>query len=458
MTRPHCLPPGGWQNGLSQHPLSRDVMSRNVLSRNLSSRQTVLRKGLLLLCAALLTTPASAEGVNPVHFSGFGTLGVAFGGDREADYISYYEQSEGVGRTQSKDYGLDTVFGVQADARPLESLSLTAQMQSRRLADHTSTPYFEWAFAKYQATDDLELRLGRVVTPMFMVSEARTIGYAQTTARLPGEVYLLNPITYVDGGGLTQRFALGETLFAANITAGKLEQELPTIYGDLDIDYDTTLFNISAEHGFSMLRFGHARSTLDFNNDVLDLLEASLNDLAAANIEGASQIRDMAAFHDFDVDFYDLGYQFDNGEWQLLAEIVVRRADSYIVTDNDAFYVQGAKRLGRWTPYARYSNINSINDMTKVPTLDVNTIENEADRFKAGIVNLYGANLKILDERTSYTVGTRWDVADNYAIKAQLDHINKPPGSATLFYNFTEKFRDSRQRFNIYTLTLDFIF
>lgn len=413
---------------------------------------------LITLTGLLLTTSATAEALNSVHFSGFGTLGAAYSTNEKADYISAYEQSQGVGRSHRKDYGLDTVFGVQADGRLSKTLSATAQMQSRRLADGTSTPYFEWAFAKIEATDDLSLRLGRVVTPMFMVSESRAIGYAQTSARLPGEVYLLNPITYVDGGGITQRFAVGDTLLAANATTGKLEQTLPTIFGDIDVDYDASLVNLSAEQGHSQMRLGIARADIDFNNDTLDLLVDVLALLSDASVSGAARLHELAPHRDFAIDFYDIGYQFDNGEWQLQAEYVVRRSESYIVTDNDAFFVQAARRLGNWTPYLRYSHANSTNDRSEVPTLDASATGNDLFIALAGAVNGYGVNLKTFDERKSYTAGTRWDFADNYALKFQMDHVTKPAGSATLFVNFTDEFRDTRQQVNVYAMTLDFIF
>lgn len=413
---------------------------------------------LITLTGLLATSTAALAATDPIHFSGFGTLGVAYSTNDEADYISTYEQSPGVGRSHRKDYGLDTVFGVQADGRLSDSLSATAQMQSRRLADGDSTPYFEWAFAKFQATDDLNIRLGRVVTPMFMVSESRAIGYAQTSARLPGEVYLLNPITYVDGGGITQRFAMGDALLAVNATAGKLEQTLPTIFGDIDVDYEASLVNLSVEQDHSQMRVGVARANLDFSNDTLDLLVDVLALLDTAGVDGAARMHEIAPHRDYAIDFYDIGYQFDNGEWQLQAEYIVRRSESYIVTDNDAFFVQAARRLGNWTPYVRYSHANSTNDRTEVPVLDAIATGNDVYIALAEAVNDYGTNLKTFDERKSYTAGTRWDFADNYALKFQVDHITKPAGSATLFVNFTDEFRDTRQRVNVYAMTLDFIF
>lgn len=410
------------------------------------------------LASLMLSATASAEPAIPLQFSGFGTLGVAFNHDDQADYVAAYEELEGVGRTQSKDYGLDTVFGIQADAALAPGLSATVQMQSRRLSNGSSTPYFEWANLKYQFNPDLSIRLGRVVTPMFMVSESRAVGYAQTAARLPGEVYLLNPITYVDGGGITQQFEIGNTLMAANFTSGKLSQKLPTIFDDLNIDYDINLASISAEHDNSTFRLSLARAVLDFNNDTLALLDEVIRILDVQGIAGASQYRELARVHDFRADFLDIGYLYDRGQWQVQAEFIARRSDAYIVTDNDAFYLQGAYRIGSWTPFLRYSQANSLNDRSKVPTLSTGNDDSELLALMVDGVNGFGIDLKTLDERSAWTLGTRWDVADNYALKLQYDAITKPEGSATLFTNYTDRFRDTRQHVDVYAVTLDFVF
>lgn len=112
-----------------------------------------------------------------LRFSGFGTIGAAFNHDRNTDYRSNLEHNEGVGATTTRDCGLDTVFGFQADMKIINSLTVTAQMQSRRLSNGSSTPYFEWAYLKYNLAHNLSARLGRVVAPMFIISESRAVGY-----------------------------------------------------------------------------------------------------------------------------------------------------------------------------------------------------------------------------------------------------------------------------------------
>ena len=56
------------------------------------------------------------------------------------------------------------------------------------------------AFLKYQATGDLNVRLGRIPAPLFMVSEYRKVGYVNPWIRQPNEVYFQVPFNSLDGG------------------------------------------------------------------------------------------------------------------------------------------------------------------------------------------------------------------------------------------------------------------
>lgn len=417
-----------------------------------------MKRALITLATLCLSATAFADNNSPVQFSGFGTLGTAISHDRDADFVSYFEQSEGVGATHGRDNGLDTLFGVQANATLTKGLTATAQIQSHRLADKTSTPYFEWANLKYDFSNGWNVRLGRVVTPMFMISDSRAVGYAQTAVRLPGEVYNLNPIRYVDGGDVSYEFAVNDVLYKAAFTGGKLTQKLPTFFGDLSNHYDVKLFTLAIEVDSSIFRFGYGHSILDFSNADLDLLGFALDTLSAANVPGASRFAELAVYDHFWTHFFDFGYQYDDGRFLIQSEIVGRRAKSYIVTNDDAFYLLAGYRIGHWTPYVRYSQTNSLNDRTDVPVINADYTNNDLYKLMADGINGFGAEMTTLDERNCWTLGTRLDIADNYALKMQVDTLTKPAANSAFFQNFTPDFLYSRQHFTLYSMTLDFVF
>ncbi len=411
----------------------------------------------VLLLGWLVLPPAHADITQPVRFSGFGTFGVAFSDDEGGDYTANYEQREGVGRTYSKDYGIDSVFGVQADATLARNLQATAQMQSRRVADGTSTPYFEWANLKYNVNEDLSIRGGRVVAPMFMASESRAIGFAHTALRLSPDVYQLNPVSYLDGGGINYQFDINDVIYSANATIGTLEKALPTFFGKVELQFDTRLINLSAEAGASTFRLGYGEATIDFDTAALADLDAGLSLLADLEVAGASTVKSSLVHQNFEAQFADLGYLFDNGRYLVQAEYVIRRSDSFLVYDVDGFSLMAGYRWDRWTPYLRYAQADCVNSKADLPALDESALGGLAADDIAEI-NVFTSALKVFDERKTWTLGTRWDVADNYALKLQIDSIRKPSGQAGLFINTTPEFEARALNVNIYSLALDFIF
>lgn len=411
----------------------------------------------VLVLWVMAASPVFADITQPLRFSGFGTVGVVFSRDDGGDYIANYEQNEGAGFTHGKDYGVDSVFGVQADLAVSRRLQATAQMQSRRIADGSSTPYFEWANLKYAFDSDLSVRAGRVVAPMFMTSESRAIGYAHTALRLPPDVYLLNPVTYLDGGGINYQFDIGGVIYSANVTVGTLDKELPSFFGNVELRFDTRLANLIAEIGSSQFRVGYAEATIDFDSDVLDDLHASLAGLVDLGVEGASTVKDSLVHEGFKGRFASLGYQFDNGRYLVQAEYVVRRSDSFMVYDVDGFTLLAGYRIEAWTPYVRFAQADSVNSDRDLPMLDARGLGDD-EAGQVAVINYVSAALKTYDERKTWTAGLRWDISDNYALKVQADHIRKPAGQSGLFINTTMSFEAEARNVSVYSVALDFIF
>lgn len=406
------------------------------------------------LLAVALTGVTVAE---PVHFSGFGSLSVVHSDNDSGDYTANYEQQEGVGRTQQTDYGLDTVFGLQADAQLVPGLTATAQMQSRRVADGSATPYFEWANLKYRINDDFSVRIGRVVAPLFMASDSRAVGYSQTALRLPPDVYLLNPVSYLDGGDIKYQFERADVIYTATATVGKYEKMFPTIGGDTNVEFDAQLLDFKAETGASTFRLGIGKASVDFKTPLLKMLDDAVAGLVEAGVPRAPTLQDHLDHRGFQGLFANVGYAYDSGRYLVQAEYVVRRSESFWVYDVDGFYLLGGIRAGAFTPYVRYAQVNCLNRDADLPALDTGGLE-PALATVATLVNQFTDALKVYDERNTWTAGIRWDFADNYALKAEIDHISKPGGNAGQFINTTPEFEARAQSVNVLSLALDFIF
>lgn len=407
------------------------------------------------LIALALGQGAHATDNTWLRFSGFGTVGVAHSSDKGADFRNNIEQSTGAGVTNKIDSGVDSVFGAQADVKLLPGLSGTAQIVSRRLSDYNSSrPYFEWANLKYQVARDLFIRGGRVVAPMFMISDSRMVGYAQTAVRPVGEVYLINPITYMNGADVGYRFEAGPVLYKLGAAAGTLNQTLTATAGTFHYRFKNRMVNASAEYNGSTLRVGYARIGIDFKGDALTRYDDALATLVANNVAGAASVQERTTHTGVKGDFYNLGYVFDKDQWLLQAEFASRKLDKDAIIDLDSYALLVGYRIDKWTPYLSWSHM-AHKSAIDLPALDVSSLNNpQAGGTVIGLNNSFMQR----NSRTNIGAGVRWDVIENVAIKAQIERINKGKGGQALFINGSPEFVANDRQVNVYSATLDFVF
>lgn len=413
------------------------------------------RKLLASLISAAVCQPVLAAEISDwVRFSGFGTLGIVHSSDKDADFRGNLEQNTGAGRSNTHDSGVDSVLGAQADLQFMQNLTGTAQIVTRRLSDYNSTrPYFEWANIKYQATRDLSVRAGRVVAPMFMISDSRMVGYSQTMVRPPEEVYFINPITYVNGADINYKFSSGSVLYKVGATVGKLNQSLVSAVGTFNYKFDAKLINGAAEYNGSTLRLGYGRVDLTAKAEALDAYDRGMSTLVNAGVPNASTIQNNTSHTDNPVDMYTLGYVYDKKEWLVQSEFVSRKSRSDLVLDLDGFSLLGGYRIGKWTPFLGYAHMSTKNPVI-LPSLNTSSLP----PGQAGAINALNATYQMRHNRTTWSLGTRWDVIDNVALKMQFDRTDKEKGGTGLFVNSTPEFNNNDRKINVYSATLDFVF
>lgn len=416
----------------------------------------MIKKKLVLAVATLLGgIQAHAADLDNLRISGFGTVGSAFNRNRDADFRANNEQNQGVGTTTTRDYGLDAVFAVQADLKLLEKLTATAQLQSRRESDGSSTPYFEWANFKYRITPDLSLRIGRVVAPFFLWSESRAVGYAQTQARLPVETYSVVPIRFMDGTGVNYNFTVADFLISLNFITGKLNQSFfSTSTGNVNYKFRMKdLTNVALESGSSKFRIGYGEINFDAGNAKIDSVDAALTKVANVGLAGAQTDRNTIKYQNINATFLAFAYAFDNGRYLFQAEATRRHSSTILVQDMDSYYLLAGYHFKQWTPFIQYSKSDS-----KKSKASLETIANPINSQKITDLNTYIDSLRKTTERDSIAIGARWDFRDNYDIKLQYDHVRKPENAFGFFANATPEFAEEKRTVNVYSISLDYVF
>ena len=106
-----------------------------------------------------------------LSLDGFGTLGVVHSDYEQADFITANPlHLNGVGHTRSWGTDQDSKLGLQLTANLGDRITAMVQGVSQLRYDNTFRPELEWANIQFAVTADVNIRVGRVVLPTFLLT------------------------------------------------------------------------------------------------------------------------------------------------------------------------------------------------------------------------------------------------------------------------------------------------
>jgi hypothetical protein len=411
------------------------------------------RQAAVLALTGLGAAIANAQEAPPVFsLRGFGTLGVVHSDDKRADYLVDAFHPDGPGYTHRWSYDADSRAGLQLTANLDARFSAVLQVVSEQRHDGTYTPTVEWANVKFQVTPDLSVRAGRVVLPVFALSDSRKVGYANTWVRPPVEVYSLVPVTHSDGFDASWRTAIGAATNTVQVTVGRSDSEFPDAAGlgsgtakarKLFAAVDTV------EIGSLSLRaiYGQAHLTIDEYAPLSDALRQF-------GPQGAA-LADRYGVNDRRVGFVGVGATYDTGKWFVTGEWAVFDTSS-VLGKKSAWYGSGGHRFGRFTPYATYARIQADSN-TSDPGLTLAGLPPALAAAGGQLNGILNAQLGAIPQQSTVSVGVRWDFTSNAALKVQYDRVSLRGSSHGTFGNVQPDF-PAGARVQLFSAAVDFVF
>jgi hypothetical protein len=366
---------------------------------------------------------------------GFGTLGLARSSTDRAEFVRDLSQPGGVSKHWSSK--IDSVVGLQADVQLAETVTAIAQIASRYHSDGSFDPELTWAFAKFDPSQNLSLRAGRLGTEFYMLADSRLVGYSYLPIRPPNDYYGALPFSYIDGFDGLATLPLGDGLLRGKLFSGLTREKAPLA----DRQWDLNGSRMSGGHldyqqGAWQWRIAYAQIRFEHELPV-EPLHSLLEGFGAVAASEALAVSGKRSH------FYSAGMAYDGGPLQLQLMLSRTRQESAIFEHSRAGYLIGGYRFGELTPFAGYSWARSS------PKQLATGLGAAMDAVVASIM---------ADSHTdqhSFFAGMRWDFRRNMALKAQVDAIRGSPQS--IFPTRWEK-ADYNGRMNIYSLALDFVF
>jgi hypothetical protein len=399
-------------------------------------KQPKLAISALAILGAFAAT-ARAQDAMPVTISGFGTGALTMTNSDQAEF-NRVNQAAGVGKDARP--GVDSNFGIQATAKWSDTLSFTAQGLVRKSGPNDAFgAELAWAFAKIKLNDDFSVRLGRVGLPVYMISDVRNVGYANTMLRPPNEVYRQVTADNADGGDVTYQHSFGDSTVTAQAAIGRTKVRSP---GNYYVEFKPVISTqVLLENGPLTYRLGYSQATFGlYNNASLTGLVGTLKQFGLTAVASQLPLTDVKGT------FASAGIALDYNNIIGQAEYAKRKTDTRLVQDTSSWYLMMGYRLGKFVPYFMHGDVkqDSIRSFSTLPTTG------PLAALSAGT----NAAIKSGLQSTS-AVGVRWDFYKSLALKVQMDHIKTRDG-AGYFLNPKPGFAGSTV--NVYAAAIDFVF
>lgn len=398
---------------------------------------------------ALAGGSAAAAEVLPSNWnlSGFGTAGVVHANTDTADFSNSVLKASGAGASGRWSADVDSRLGVQLDVALLPKWSAVLQVVSEQQYNNSYRPRVEWANLKYQVTPDIALRVGRVSLPVFMAAEHRKVGYVYSEVRQPVEVAGGVPITSSDGADLSWRWHTGQVRHTTRIQYGRTEMELSE---GISLRARSIL---GASHSIDVGSFSARASVIGAKVSVnfADPLFDGLRQFGPAGVALAERY----AVDNKRFSLIALGMEYDPGDWFVHAEGGRQRSQSVLGT-NVGMAIGAGYRWRNFTPYVGYATVHAQTE-TRTGGLALGglppPLAGAGAALNAGLNQL----LQTLPEQSTVSIGTRWDVHENIALKLQFERVTPHRNSRGTLINPQPGFVSERA-IDVTSMTLDFVF
>lgn len=416
-------------------------------------------KMLSIAIAAMSFSNAYAEGTKEdsflfdkmkdiFSFSAFGTLGFTHSTERNADYVRIVDTPRGAGHSHSITISGETRLGAQLDMHFTDNLSAVVQGVSEYRPNGSFSPALELGHVKFQVTPGWEFRAGRMAIPWFMVSDYLKVGYALPWLRAPNVVYR-TAMSHYDGVETRYKLNIEDVALTAQVLYGQAGTDIASNPSGgektkLTLN-DFVGLTLQGDYGASTLRFGFFSSVMTLKNSGLDSIfnaYRAQGDVALAKTYDANNSR---------THYITLGYTYDPGDWFVRGEVAKLFGTKSMIPMYTSGYVSGGYRFDDITPYITVGRFHQ----------DTDTTIGNAD---PGIAAFGGAQLinalignGISNSHTTFALGARWNFWENWAFKAEYDHIMNDKNSSGGLKNLQPDFVPGRN-YDLFSASIDFVF
>ena len=408
-------------------------------------------KSLLLLvgmCAGTMTSGGAVladtgNGSSSFSLRGFGTVGVARSSSSHAEFVRDMSQPVGIKDGQWSGR-IDSILGVQANWQATADIELVGQVVSRLHYDRSHNPEVMWAFAKWEPDPRFSLRAGRIGADFMILADSRLVGYSYLPVRPSPDFFGPLFFSHFDGADASAAMPLGNGVLRGKIFGGWTHEKSAGALGVWDTN-GPALRGVVLEYvegpwqfrgNLASIRFAADMNTAFLSNPLRNI--GTSQSIAAAE---ALNIKDTVTR------FLSLGIVYDQGPVLVQGMLNKITSETQIVEDSHAGYLLAGYRLGALTPFAgvsRWKTKRGEPPSTGLPA---------THPLNLGYLQFFDS---IHVDRTTYSLGMRWDWRSDMALKFQWDAVRAT--SDTRVFSLRNVDPEWNGKTDVLSVTLDFIF
>ncbi len=352
-------------------------------------------------------------GTDRLRISGFGTLGLTWGGKKD-----YGLQKEFIHDPQFGSVSIltDSVFGLQVDFNIAKNLDATIQAVAEDRIRQDFNNIVDWAYLSYRPTANSVIRAGRMGVDLFMLSEYRNVGYAYLWTHPVIEFYKPISLSHYEGFDFRYSRRIKPGYFEFKVFGGQTGSDIDVGSGELNLRMRPFVgFNTSLEDNDWKIRLTYTTTNTAFIKAPADPLVNALNQVPQALWPQAAGLHDRLKGVDTQTHYFSVGFSYDKYNWVVQSEFALI-ASRWVSVDMTNGYLSAGRRFGPVTLYT----VGSYARSNSQPRVDQNQL------FSADLQGLATATQNLLNavhiDQNTVSVGLRWDFHPRAALKAQWDH------------------------------------
>lgn len=402
----------------------------------------------LTLIACLAFSPslrAESEDASPSlekawTFSGFGTLGAVHNQGSGSSFIRDITEPKGA-TNKGLSWQVDSRVGFQVSLKVSEQLEAVAQVVSRYQWDNNFQPELTWAFLKYTPNEMVDTHIGRIGFDAFIGADTRDVGFSYLWVRPPVEYFGTLAFPYMDGADISFHYPVGSGTARVKLYTGISRQKIPTLTNQTEwaeisglnagVVEDMSGSRITGgfvdyqdNHWAARLGKADVKLSKEFpmsmNVDVLGLIRDSAN--TASDPSVAASLNALAS--DFslvgkNISFTSIGLAYEDGPFQTQMAFNHWTSQSLLFPESHSGFISAGYRFGKFTPYAVISAVRSIkSSRADELAARMNVPVSDPIPSMANFMLTTGQNVQ-----HTYSLGVRYDLMANAALKFQMDMI-----------------------------------